>query len=423
MRRRGLALVSLGAVAATSLVLLNDAPAGAVTVDAATATDFQNAVGNATVDVINVTADIQLTTEPGRPAGAPALRIEGNSHTITAAGSDRVLSVLGATGALTVNDAIFTGGNASTGSGGAISWLGDVTLNRTTLTGNQAALGAGGVSVQGDLVLDASTISGNDALNGDAGGAFVTGAVTVVDSTVSGNTVPGHGGGISTSVTGTSPVSITGSTINGNEAGDGAGVYASLADITVTNSTVSGNTGTGGSVGGGLRTLATLTLVYATVVDNLAGLGANVGVVGTGGTFRSFGSVVALPRTGENCLFSPLASTDSQGFNFSDDTSCDFTAPGDVEDGDPGLGALADNGGPTLTRLPQTGSPLIDQIPAASPCGGVNVVVDQRGLPRPTTAGEFCDIGSVEVQPPAPPPGPTPVPTPAAVLVTPTFTG
>ena len=84
----------------------------------------------------------------------------------------------------------------------------------------------------------------------------------------------------------------------------------------------------------------------------------------------------------------------SEGFNFSDDDSCQFTEASDnVADGnDPMLGALADNGGPTQTMLPQPGSPLIDAIKPVSEC---QVDVDQRGVTRPQIKG--CDTGAVEV--------------------------
>jgi hypothetical protein len=141
---------------------------------------------------------------------------------------------------------------------------------------------------------------------------------------------------------------------------------------------------------------ADLTLIYSTVVDNSATVGANVFVHQSSFIFRnSFGSVVALPQGGgDNCGFQGTPATTSSGYNFSDDDSCNFTEPTDnVADGnDPMLGALADNGGPTQTMLPQPGSPLIDAIQPISEC---QVDVDQRGVPRPQIKG--CDTGAVEV--------------------------
>ena len=101
---------------------------------------------------------------------------------------------------------------------------------------------------------------------------------------------------------------------------------------------------------------------------------------------------------GTNC--NDQGTTTSQGYNFEDTNSCGFgSGTGDQTNaGNPQLGALANNGGPTPTMAPAAGSGLVDKIPASSPCAGVNITVDQRGLPRPVTAGQFCDIGAYEIQ-------------------------
>jgi hypothetical protein len=66
--------------------------------------------------------------------------------------------------------------------------------------------------------------------------------------------------------------------------------------------------------------------------------------------------------------------------------------------GDPLLGPLQDNGGPTPTMAPASGSPAIDAGSAFGLTG------DQRGLQRPCdfaslpNAGDGSDIGAVEIQ-------------------------
>jgi predicted outer membrane repeat protein len=279
------------------------------------------------------------------------------------------------------------------------------------------------------------TIHGNgNTVNQTAAGFraihIVHGGLFTVDQlTITGATAGGPGAGIDTDG---AAVLVTNSTITGNSAtGAGGAIFGSSA-VTVVNSTISGNSAS--VFGGGIAAQGVLTLVYTTVASNNAPVASNILLFGTvSDNLSSFGSVVALPQGGgANCGLNQTT-TSSQGYNFSDDTSCGFTASTDVENGgDPGLGALADNGGPTPTRLPLTGSPLIDAIPTAS-CqadGASGITTDQRGFPRPSPAGDPCEIGAVELQPaPVPPPGPPTPPTPppappaAARGIAPRFTG
>jgi len=259
-----------------------------------------------------------------------------------------------------------------------------------------------------------TTISNNRA-NAAGGGIASQGIINLVRSTVDSNVSCGVGGGIS--VGPASPgVTLTGSTVS-NNVGGGVATVPDVPNVSVTvvNSTITGNSNGGPSLGSGIFSGGSTTLVYATVVRNTAG---NFGNIDTQ-TLESFGSVVAQSNGTGNCL--PVTAT-SHGYNFSDDDLCGFKAPTDRQDaGDPSLGPLAANGGPTMTVLPLAGSPLIDAIPTGS-CqsdGATGIAIDQRGVPRPQGAG--CDIGAVEVEVPPVPPAP-PVP-PPAVIFTPRFTG
>jgi hypothetical protein len=170
-------------------------------------------------------------------------------------------------------------------------------------------------------------------------------------------------------------------------------------DGTLMNSTVTGNSA---QVAGGIASVFGVTLDHATVVDN-TGAGpfvANLGISGPlfAGRITSFASVVALPRGGgPNCGVT-FALPTSSSFTYSDDSTCGFTGPGDVQNGaNPHLAPLGNRGGPTETRVPRRGSPLINGIPlnpslAIPPCG---VPTDQRGVTRPQLSG--CDCGAVEV--------------------------
>jgi hypothetical protein len=375
------AAVAIGALTGASLAVLGTSPAAATTVsDEAT---FRAAWTNAAETQIDLAADITLSDCPlGAPArnSSTALTLNGNGHTITQTCAGLSVLTKAGSGSPTLNDVTITGGDSGS-FGGGINGSGPLTLINSTVTGNHATASGGAISLVGSLTLTNSTISNNTA-GAAGGGVLVNGAVTATGSTFTGNS------------------STTG----------GGGIRANPGPVTLTNSTVSGNTDPGG--GGGVTVdNATLTIVYSTIVQNSSTFGANLA---PSTSLVAFGSVVALPAGGAtNCGFlggSP--STTSNGFNFSDDASCSFTAATDTQNGgDPGLGALANNGGPTQTRLPQPGSPLIDAIPTGS-CqddGASGITTDQRGVSRPQGSG--CDIGAVEVGGgPTPPPPPTTAP-------------
>jgi hypothetical protein len=257
-----------------------------------------------------------------------------------------------------------------------------------------------------------ATIAFNRA-NGAGGGIGSQGLVTLMRSTVTSNVSSGIGGGISTGPA--SPgINLVRSTVSDNIGGGISTVPQGQVSVTAVNTTITGNTNGPGSLGGGIFSGGSTTLVYTTLVGNTAGNFGNLDTT----TLESFGSVIAESGGSGNCL----AQTTSHGYNFSDDDLCGFTDPTDREDaGSPHLGPLGDNGGPTRTLLPQPGSPLVDFIPdgACQDDGAAGIAVDQRGITRPQGPG--CDIGAVEVEVPGPTP-PVPAP-PEPVIVVPRFTG
>lgn len=366
---------------------------------------FRAAFSNPAVTTIDLGADITLTCPGGgtvtRPSGA--LTLDGHGHSITqTCPGNQVLDMTG-TDPMSFSNVTITGGQATSGeTGGGVKSHGPLTFTSSVVSRNSSTLTGGGISALAavsSLTLTNTTVSNNQATGG-GGGIETAGNAILTNSTVSGNTSAAGGAGISA----VGGVTLTGATISGNTATAGGGGIAA-STITATNATVTGNTA--GVAGGGGFTAGTATLHYVTVTQNTAPNAANA----LAATLTSFASVIAQPQGGgANCL---VTSPSSQGFNFSDDTSCGFTAATDRQAaGDPALGGLANNGGPTATRLPLPSSPLIDAIPTAS-CqadGAAGVTTDQRGIARPQGAG--CDIGAVEVVPPA-----------ALVVVAPRFTG
>src|SRR4030095_8631407 len=139
-------------------------------------------------------------------------------------------------------------------------------------------------------------------------------------------------------------VSVVNSTISGNSAEiDGGGVSVALpGGGTIVNSTISGNSA--GSNGGGISNGALMEITNSTISNNSAGSG--------GGIYNSFRLEIAntifnAGASGEN-IFNSGGTVTSHGYNLSSDDGGGYlTGPSDQINTDPMLGPLQDNGGPT----------------------------------------------------------------------------
>jgi hypothetical protein len=195
--------------------------------------------------------------------------------------------------------------------------------------------------------LNGLTVTGVNATSSSGGGLFVqNGTVTLTNMLFTGNTVINSAGG-GFGVTGGATINVYNTTVSGNTATFGGGIYngggtLNLLNVTVTNNTADGNIGGGpiggaGAVGGGIETgsgVAT-NIRNSIVANNTATSGANIS-----GT-----------------------STD-QGNN--------------ILTGDPRLAALADNGGLSRTHALLIDSSALDagDNTAATTAG---LTTDQRG--------------------------------------------
>jgi len=174
-------------------------------------------------------------------------------------------------GALTVNKSTISGNTAAGFFGGGINSSGTLTLTNSTVSGNSAQYGGGIKNGSlGTMTLTGSIVEGNTARSD--GGILSFGALAVTNSTISGNTVRYSGGGIGNDE---GTVTLTDSSVEGNTATYAGGVSNSSGRLTVTNSTISGNraTASGGGIGssnccGG----STVTLTNSTVSGNTAGI-------------------------------------------------------------------------------------------------------------------------------------------------------
>jgi uncharacterized repeat protein (TIGR01451 family) len=256
-------------------------------------------------------------------------------------------------GAVTISGVTITGGNPSSGNGGAIAVDGDASL---TLIGVAIAAnsfeprnpGDGGglfAAAATTVDIDASTIADNTAYNG--GGLYVTGSTTIENSTISGN----HAGADTE-----------------RDDGDGGGIEAQEGSLTLNNDTIADNESFHGEGSGGGVWIAskTTTAVANTIVADNAD---NTGQDGHA----------------DDCS-ATMAAT---GPDLESGAECGFALQGGIGDADPLLGPLADNGGPTDTQSLLAGSPAIGAGTDAG-CPGT----DQRGGARPQ--GRLCDIGAFE---------------------------
>ncbi|MCA6502824.1 MAG: DUF4347 domain-containing protein [Pseudanabaena sp. M079S1SP2A07QC] len=147
------------------------------------------------------------------------------------------------------------------GDGGGINntGTGALTLTNSTVSGNTSSNAGGGIFSNGAMTLINSTVSGNTTLF--AGGIVSFGAVTLTNSTVSANT----GGGIFSN----GAVTLTNSIVSGNTSRNVGGGIVSFGAVTLTNSIVSGNTSS--NAGGGIVSNGAVTLTNSTVSGNTAG--------------------------------------------------------------------------------------------------------------------------------------------------------
>ena len=383
---------------------------------------------------------------------------DNGESTIDGGSADRVIDVKTTTASsLTLDDVRLTHGNPGSGNGGAlrVPGLNSVTLTNSRVTNSTTSGVGGGMQVVGDLTLIGSTVSGNvsTAPTGLVGGGIrATKSLTIDRSSITGNsaTAPDDsntddvfGGGIAASG---GDVSVTDSTIASNtvtafdtaDAAHGAGIYAENAPLRLERSTIDNNTvsaASGLSSGGGvdyvdLGTInGTFVVQNATVTDNHAqtdaaalqvrggstlirsstftlnsapaGRSIFYDVASVAGSSLAVGATILSENGTSEC--STNGSIDSAGFNIDRGTSCGLTGTGDLQSTNPNLLGEADNGGPTVTHALPAGSPALDRIPAGA-CTGIDdqpLATDQRGAPRGFDEDgdgvAECDVGAYEL--------------------------
>jgi fibronectin-binding autotransporter adhesin len=219
--------------------------------------------------------------------------------TVNSGGASRVFQIDSGVTA-SISGMTITGGHANYNGGGLFNDGGNLTLTHCTVSGNTSGDphffpyygGGGGLCNYGTSDLSNCIISDNTAYGAFGGGVENGGrysaSVTLSNCTVSGNTAGEDGGGLSNRIG--SSAKLTGCNFSGNYADGGGGLVNLYGTLTLTGSTVSGNTA--GQDGGGLASYGgTATLTNCTVSNN----SATAGSFGNGGGgVCNFSGVVTL---------------------------------------------------------------------------------------------------------------------------------
>jgi hypothetical protein len=194
-------------------------------------------------------------------------------------------------GSLVIDGCMVSGNTALFGGGLSAADAGiDIQIDASTFSGNSAtgrSYGGGAIfTFGGNLTLTESTISGNSARQG--GGLYLTGEATLRGCTIIDNSATNTGGGVFIILSGTRTPKVIGCTISGNTAtGRGGGIFGSgFGGVIVTDCKISGNVTTNGSRGGGISG-DTLTISGSTISENIATNGSGGGIAGGAVTVTS----------------------------------------------------------------------------------------------------------------------------------------
>ncbi|MEM9030137.1 MAG: right-handed parallel beta-helix repeat-containing protein, partial [Pseudomonadota bacterium] len=241
----------------------------------ATAADFSgDALIRLTQGQLTVTEN--MTIDGSTAGGAVVITGDANDDDVTLPGTD-------------ITDVAASGGARLDDNSRLFLALDDAALSLTalTLTGGRTAFPGGAIrSFDGAVTLTDSTVSGNSTAGADASGGGIygrAGGVTLTGSTVSDNSTVGanaRGGGIFSF----NDVTLTNSKVSGNSTAglnaDGGGIFNDGGAVTLIYSTVSGNSTAGeSSDGGGIASYTGLVVATNSTIagNSTAGLNAEGG--------------------------------------------------------------------------------------------------------------------------------------------------
>ena len=254
-------------------------------------------------------------------------------------------------------------------------------LANSTITGNIAHIpsgtinGAGVANYETSLTVLNCTIANNSFVEtggtGLGAGLFNSGTLTIYGSTISNNTGPGSadaGGGIYNTYSNL-PCTIVDSTLAGNSAKTGGGIWA-MTPITLTNDTLAGNTAT---TGGGIYDATAVTMYNTLVANNTATKGADIALSTSGSpTLDGLNDLVADGST--------IGTTSiKDGIN------------GNIVGHPANIGTLQYYGGPTQTLALQSTSLAINAG------GGLTIVTTNGGINATATSFTVGNAAAIAV--------------------------
>jgi hypothetical protein len=313
---------------------------------------------------------------------------------------------------LTLDSVSVTQSSAGLDGGGIFIGAGALTMSNSTVTGNNATRDGGGIAldVNTSATITNSQISQNQLLavnetdGGGGGGIALAGAgpgtgaalLTLTNSTVTENSTSAgkNGGGIAAG-TGSVVMLERALLVRNTATGNGGGLAARAANLTITNSFIDGNSAqTGGGIYRDFQADAPAgSIVYSTIAKNTAAVSGGGIASGTVNPISIRGTIIAdnTAPDGPDILGSVL----SQGYNLFESLSgATITGPttGNITNLDPLLGPISGTGGILVLNV---GSPAID---AGDPSNFT--ATDYRGAPRPSDGdgnGTWLpDIGAFE---------------------------
>jgi outer membrane protein assembly factor BamB len=325
----------------------------------------------------------------------------------------------GYTGTVTVTDSEFIGNHTPSSVsayGGGIYNEGTLDVTNSKFSENIAGWGGSGIANSGVLMVSDSIFSGNSTPNAGAGiynfgaatidnvifsannahiggGISSSGTLSILNSTFSDNTAAFIGGGVDAG----GLTTIRSSTFINNDVTDeyswGGGIanWGNNNNLTVSNSTIVGNNA---ALGGGLYNTTNATLINNTFSENSASQSG--GAVYNAGTLIFSNNILANSLLGVDCYNNggTIATNKNNLVENNSTTPNNCGIP--TLSSDPQLGTMTNNTGSTQTMPLLAGSPAIDAADDATCAASPVNNLDQRGVTR--LLGLHCDIGAYEYQ-------------------------